>query len=164
MLHRVWLLTGAKCVRQQPSENFDIQNSLSTPLLIPVNENECHPSYVDELNQQKAKWVGGHDVSGHVYLLMLSSFILFITLKPCIQNLLQSRNRDTNKEDRSNQNIRDVNENEKTAKVSKVNEINIINKAVILLTTTLLIIWLWMLLITCVYFHTPYEKLTGLCE
>ena len=84
---------------------------------------------MDELNQQKAKWVGGHDVSGHVYLLMLSSFILFITLKPCIQNLLQSRNRDTNKEDRSNQNIRDVNENEKTAKVSKVNEINIINNS-----------------------------------
>ena len=119
---------------------------------------------MDEINQQKAKWVGGHDVSGHVYLLMLSSFILFITLKPCIQNLLQGPNQNTNKEDRSSQNISKVNENEKTVKAGKVNEINILNKLVILLTTTLLIIWLWMLLITCIYFHTPYEKLTGLCE
>lgn len=148
LLHRVWLMTGAQCVIEDV--NGDSEGTPATPLLVPVNHLECYPqqlpadgSFTTQSNP--AKWVGGHDVSGHTFLLVLSAYIIYITLKPCFAHLT--------KEDSA-----------RDEKAPLQRSVSAVHRVAVYSSIALLVLWIWMLLVTCVYFHTPFEKLTGLCE
>lgn len=145
LLHRIWLITGAQCVREEDN----LEGTPATPLLVPVNHLECYPQPLNSADisapLKAAKWVGGHDVSGHTFLLMLSAYVIFVTLKPCYSHLIK---------------VNSV----KDEKAPLQSGLSILHKVAVYFSIALLLLWIWMLLVTCVYFHTPYEKFTGLCE
>ncbi|TIC72801.1 hypothetical protein E3Q00_03588 [Wallemia mellicola] len=143
LLHRIWLITGAQCVREEDN----LEGTPATPLLVPVNHLECYPQPLNSADisapLKAAKWVGGHDVSGHTFLLMLSAYVIFVTLKPCYSHLIR---------------VNSV----KDEKAPLQSGLSILHKVAVYFSIALLLLWIWMLLVTCVYFHTPYEKFTGL--
>ncbi|KAK9899054.1 hypothetical protein P389DRAFT_42925 [Cystobasidium minutum MCA 4210] len=93
--------------------------------------------------RKSAYWVGGHDLSGHAFLLSMSTLFLLSEIAPTMaQTYLSSSS---------------------TPSVSKRIEQGSKNRRYAALAIVLLIsLWYWMLLMTSLYFHTPQEKFTGL--
>ncbi|KAI5481782.1 inositol phospholipid biosynthesis protein SCS3 [Pseudohyphozyma bogoriensis] len=99
-------------------------------------------------------WKGGHDVSGHTFMMVLASLLLFQTITPTLVSfplvqriiaILRPSTPSTSLEDE---------------------EKPLVPTTPVLLATyanlALIGLWWWMLLMTSVYFHTPLEKISGL--
>jgi hypothetical protein len=82
----------------------------------------------------KPRFLRGHDVSGHVFLLTLSVLFLADQLKPSITVYANQR---------------------MAAYIPSVHRI------AMYFAFTLSALWLWMVLMTGVYWHTPSEKISG---
>ncbi|ODV63050.1 uncharacterized protein ASCRUDRAFT_74455 [Ascoidea rubescens DSM 1968] len=130
-------------------------------------------------------WKGGHDPSGHVFLLVHSSLFLIFELLPNLSIYLNDfiyqnsnnyyfaslidylkLNKNIDQKLKDNDSINNNNNN-------KTNQINNKDKSItnllfqlsknsLSLTFLLLSLWYFMLLITSIYFHSVYEKLFGL--
>lgn len=100
-------------------------------------------------------WRGGHDISGHVFLLILSSAMLWLELLPAVlrmEGLREARRIRT--QDGLNRSA--ALESDDRAQGARDMGVGIqVSLAVAVLS------W-WMLLMTAAYFHTWFEKLTGL--
>lgn len=88
-------------------------------------------------------FANGHDVSGHVFLLTYASLLLLTVISRSLPFLYTSIFH------RSSKNI------------SPDRLLSIPHTVVTSLVVTLTLLWEWMLIMTCLYFHTPLEKLTG---
>ncbi|KAF1816497.1 hypothetical protein P152DRAFT_388994 [Eremomyces bilateralis CBS 781.70] len=95
------------------------------------------------------QWRGGHDISGHVFMLVLGSAMVAAEVAPAVVSwvrLVRDRNGVTTTMGSDGQETDD----------SAVSGLGVKAAAVYLALS-----W-WMLLMTALYFHTWFEKLTGL--
>lgn len=100
-------------------------------------------------------WRGGHDISGHVFLLILSSAMLWLELLPAVLRMegLREARRIRTHDGLNRSAAVESNDRVQSAKVMGVG--GWVSLAVAVFS------W-WMLLMTAAYFHTWFEKLTGL--
>lgn len=104
-------------------------------------------------------WKGGHDISGHVFLLIMGSALLWFEVLPAIthaEGLRDGRRimlRDRKVASVAVEKVRDGTENQK--------ELDTTNRGVKFAIGVVGLMW-WMLLMTAAYFHTWFEKFTGL--
>ncbi|PWY98957.1 hypothetical protein BCV70DRAFT_201172 [Testicularia cyperi] len=154
---RLLTATGAICVPStdplSPIEALYCQNR--SPL-----SSSTHPALfpASGLGKSTARaiWKGGHDISGHTFLMVLSSLFLLEDLAPYIPRFLGLANGNGilqsifPQSSWSSQPNTFVGPNAPKA------------KAAVLATLGLVALWSWMLLNTAIYFHTPQEKVSGL--
>lgn len=108
----------------------------------------------------KAYWKGGHDISGHTYILILSSMYLLEELTPYLPHLLPSSLQSyiSNWIPRQHWSIISpfTQSSQVTAEQATIN--------IIVVTSILFLLsgWSLSLLFTAIFFHTPSEKISGL--
>ena len=103
------------------------------------------------------QWTGGHDISGHVFLLILGSAMLWLELLPAVLRMEGLREaRRIRKQDGSIMSAA-VEIEEPYGASDGQNDSGIGVKAALVVAG---LSW-WMLLMTAAYFHTWFEKLTG---
>lgn len=128
---RVLEFSGAQCVAPDGESGF---MAILEPEL-------CRPGAVRAAaGAPRPYWHGGHDVSGHTFLLVHASLFLVETIAPVLPAVLSKRGHGV-------------------AKTTRVTTAEQAATAFVLLLVTL---WAVMLLTTSVYFHTLPEKLSGL--
>ncbi|KAK8853478.1 hypothetical protein IAR55_004185 [Kwoniella newhampshirensis] len=104
----------------------------------------------------RPRWHKGFDISGHAFLLTLSIMVLARELEPTWRAWLHQGS--TSKKAGKRGAGSDIGGEEETQR----GWLAIVHPVVTLLGTGLLGIWLWMIVMTAVYFHNPPEKLSGL--
>lgn len=105
------------------------------------------------------RWKGGHDISGHVFLLILGSAMLWLELLPAVlkmEGLREARRILTTDGLIRSASVEDESGSERTKQTSETLGFGI--KAALFVAG---LSW-WMLLMTAAYFHTWFEKFTGL--
>ena len=111
------------------------------------------------------QWKGGHDISGHVFLLILGSAMLWLELLPAVlrmEGLREARRINTtgglvrSASIETQPDRKDVRENLQN-NVGEQKDLGIGIKVALLVAG---LSW-WMLLMTAAYFHTWFEKFTG---
>lgn len=142
-----------RAVERDASSAGDEVGSLPTTAAIPLptvvpgleagGVHSKHQDHHHHRPQRSAYWVGGHDLSGHAFLLSMSTLFLLSEIAPTLaQTYLSSSS---------------------TPSVAKRIEQASRNRRYAALAIVMLIsLWYWMLLMTSLYFHTPQEKFTGL--
>lgn len=106
----------------------------------------------------KGRWTGGHDISGHVFLLILGSAMLWLELLPAVlkmEGLREARRIMT-----TGGLIRSATIEAQTDEI-QVGEPKELGIGIKVALGVAGLSW-WMLLMTAAYFHTWFEKLTGL--
>ncbi|KAF2198185.1 hypothetical protein GQ43DRAFT_443588 [Delitschia confertaspora ATCC 74209] len=108
-------------------------------------------------------WKGGHDISGHVFLLILGSALLWFEILPALTRAEGLR--DGRKITLDDGKIASVAVEKQRGLsglgVDMKNEDGTTRKGVKLAIGVMALMW-WMLLMTAAYFHTWFEKFTGL--
>ena len=132
LMERSFRITGGTCELLLSDSTARRADSIPEPL----TEIAC--------KMAGGKWRGGHDISGHVFLLVLSSAALVIEAVP----FLRAKNQAPQQNRRSD--AAELRDNGGEYVYEKSPEI--------LLTTFVVIMDLWMLLMTATYFHTFQEK------
>lgn len=117
-------------------------SSIPLPTTVPHAEHG-HASSHRGHQRKSAYWVGGHDLSGHAFLLSMSSLFLLSEIAPTLAQTYLSSSSQPSMSRRIEQGSR----NRRYAALAIV---------------ALISLWYWMLLMTSLYFHTPQEKFTGL--
>ena len=104
------------------------------------------------------QWQGGHDISGHVFLLILGSAMLWMELLPAVLRMegLREARRIVTKGGLVRS--ASVETHERPGNMYVPSELGIGIKGSLVVAG---LSW-WMLLMTAAYFHTWFEKLTGL--
>lgn len=158
IIDRIMTHTGGQCMINSVAVNPSLCYSrtsltgVSNPGLfaqLPVAVQEMdltHPLY--------AGWHGGHDVSGHTFILVLGMLLLNETLIPFMPYVLPSFSRFRE----SIPHALYASNNVFRVSSKRARIVNIAVMAVALLVLTL---WSSMLFLTSIYFHYPGEKLTG---
>jgi Fat storage-inducing transmembrane protein len=144
LFERLAVASGGSCVLHLPSDTSD-----NHPVVLPVPLEYCstktivspntHPSLftatlvtsLDPTWMARPRLYSGHDVSGHIFLLTLSSLFLHSQLEPAWKL------------------------------ISSPKPTSVLFKLAVAAATALFGIWLLMTLATSIYWHTPFEKLTG---
>lgn len=95
--------------------------------------------------QVKGHWKGGHDPSGHVFLLVLGSIVLWfevlsVDVSREVQNFIRRFKEQGNASEK----------------------VILVFKSSIILALALLWLWWWMLLTTSIHFHSFIEQMSGL--
>ncbi|KAH3680223.1 hypothetical protein WICMUC_000488 [Wickerhamomyces mucosus] len=129
IMDRIFINTGGIC------DYDDIVNNQS--LFNDVGSKACR--------KLQGIWTGGHDPSGHVFLLVQSSIILWFELLD-IRTLAE---------------LKKFGDNYQGKRQWKERALLIASSSIIVLFA-LLTLWWFMLLITSIHFHSFPEKLTGL--
>ncbi|KAF1994694.1 hypothetical protein P154DRAFT_526867 [Amniculicola lignicola CBS 123094] len=105
-------------------------------------------------------WKGGHDISGHVFLLILASALLWFETLPSLtraEGLRDGRRIMLDDGKVASVSVEKSREHEKKITDEEENVRSGVKVALVVLG----LMW-WMLLMTAAYFHTWFEKLTGL--
>ncbi|TKY88560.1 hypothetical protein EX895_002549 [Sporisorium graminicola] len=148
---RILTATGAVCVPstnpdQSPVE--DLYCRTRTPL-----STSSHPALFATSSAAsksiRAIWKGGHDISGHTFIMVLSSLLLLEDVAPYLSVLL------------GRSAIGGLLGGVKRGGVGRTRWTGSAYAAVGA-SVGLVGLWSWMLLNTAVYFHTPQEKVSGL--
>lgn len=152
IMDRIFVLTGGKCTNIQSSHlgKFKdqtifskIENSISNYETNLINSYTCRGV--------RGEWTGGHDPSGHVFLMIHSSIYMFFEIAPYWSSWHQLV-----------ANIRSL----ITQLKQSANPLNTITKLVTqnphMVVIPLIGLWWFMLLMTNLYFHSIGEKLVGL--
>jgi len=115
-------------------------NPKTHPLLFQVLEatHDIHKDIHAALRLPPPRWSGGFDISGHAFLLTLGALILAAEVAPSWR-AYRARGY--------------------TQRVGKSARLHAIATV---LATALIALWIWMLLMTAIYFHDVDEKLAGL--
>lgn len=152
LAERILTATGAVCV---PSSNAGLGKveemycRTRTPL-----SSTSHPALFSGSGAAKsirAAWRGGHDISGHTFIMVLSSLLLLEDIAPYLAALL------------NNSSIgRVVFGDAKVDHRAKAVMGEQKAKLAVAASMALIGLWSWMLLNTAIYFHTPQEKVSGL--
>lgn len=158
LIDRSFTLTGGAC---EILDDPEVTEKMSKPALA-LTHAACR--------KIGGQWKGGHDISGHVFLLILGSGLLWMEVLPVLLNargLRQERvvqrmdGRLTSAGDlvRSPEDEHDL----ATAVKEKLNEQEVLVTGLgIKFAIGVMALCWWMLLMTAAFFHTWFEKLTGL--
>lgn len=107
------------------------------------------------------RWMGGHDISGHVFLLILGSGMLWLELLPVVVSWTGLREaRRINSSDGRVQSASAETASDGQAGKGNVQVPGHLGVGVKLALGVATLSW-WMLLMTAAYFHTWFEKFTG---
>ncbi|KAF3985125.1 hypothetical protein FT663_05262 [Candidozyma haemuli var. vulneris] len=139
IMDRVFVYTGGKCVAP---------DSKHWGHLFEEVDGLFHSQRISSFACRaiQGKWEGGHDPSGHVFLLVHSSLYLFFEIKPYWKGWQQFT-----------RNVARLRGPNLPAKI-----IDTLNTTPQILAIVLLALWWFMLLMTNMYFHSIAEKLVGL--
>ena len=152
---RILTATGAVCVPstdpQSPVDSLYCHSH--TPLSSATHPALFSSNSAASLKSSKsirAMWKGGHDISGHTFIMVLSSLLLLEDLAPYLAALLG----------------RSALGRLLFPKPAPLGAARPTwtpqAKVAVAATLGLVGLWSWMLLNTAIYFHTPQEKVTGL--
>jgi Inositol phospholipid synthesis and fat-storage-inducing TM len=152
LIDRSFTSTGGRCVPQHSQAFYSSSStSSSSPAAASsLGARAIHLSSVATNVSCKAKggqWLGGHDISGHFFMLVLSSACLFLEFfisESQVQAAEDARGEKTSEEQ------------EETEAVVKA------RLWAHYLVWTVIVLDGWMLLMTAIWFHTLFEKLSGL--
>ncbi|KAH3678865.1 hypothetical protein WICPIJ_008820 [Wickerhamomyces pijperi] len=130
IMDRVFLLTGGSCLQDSSKSSLGILTSS-------IGSHVCR--------KVKGEWIGGHDPSGHVFLLVHSSILLWFDVLELEvgEELLAFWNSFSQRK-------------------SVWNRTKAVLSNSLILLLSLILLWWWMLLITSIHFHSFAEKITGL--
>lgn len=106
---------------------------------------EAHEEIHRALRLAPPRWSGGFDVSGHAFLLTLGAVILGAEIAPSWRRALAERRGLRGPDSSTGRGLKGV--------------LHVISTVA---GTALIGLWIWMLLMTAVYFHETREKLAGL--
>lgn len=112
------------------------------------------------------KWTGGHDISGHVFLLILGSALLWMEVLP---TLLRASGLHEERRVRvgSGKVVKTRSIVDGTVKmgdyVPQSREEKEVTKLSVKVVVGIVGLMWWMLLMTAAFFHTWFEKFTGFC-
>lgn len=163
LTERILTATGAVCVPStDPSAPIEqLYCRTRSPL-----SSQTHPalfagSKANSVSRHsiRAFWKGGHDISGHTFIMVLSSLFLLQEVAPYLPWFLSSFV--------SNAAIRRLFPSSQWARLASnpfASASPTATQARVALGSVLalLSLWSWMLLNTAIYFHTPQEKISGL--
>lgn len=150
IMDRVFIATGGGCSDVDLTEKFSHLSKLFRKV---KDSNLAHSTQVSSWVCRKVggTWDGGHDPSGHIFLLTLSSFVLLRELaiykgESSLMKLI-------------------VTELKRTKKLFRTLQVK--NwKAALHFTDIcvfwLCVLWVWMIFTTSIFYHSVFEKLTGL--
>ncbi|KAJ1025873.1 hypothetical protein NDA16_002499 [Ustilago loliicola] len=150
---RILTATGAICVpsgdpQQSPVEELYCRTR--TPL-----SSSSHPALFSSSSLKsksiRAMWKGGHDISGHTFIMVLSALLLLEDIAPYLAALLGP-----------NSAIVKSLFPQATWLHAARTRWTPAAKGAVAATLGLVALWSWMLLNTAIYFHTPQEKVSGL--
>ncbi|KAI5962118.1 uncharacterized protein KGF55_003194 [Candida pseudojiufengensis] len=141
IMDKVFVFTGGVCQLETPTAAASIHQTFMQDLETLIWKSSSISSY--HCRKIKGKWSGGHDPSGHVFLLVQASIYLFFEIENYI-NWVQL--------------INDI----KLIKKKKIEPLTLVQTIVEIATISLIGLWWFMLLMTNVYFHSILEKLVGL--
>lgn len=144
VLERLLVVSGGSCVLQLPPDipekppvilNVPLEYCYTKTILSPIT----HPALFTAslMSSLDSTWAaiprlyGGHDVSGHIFLLTLSVLFLHNRLEPAWKLILSPE------------------------------PTSVLFKLAVVTATALFGLWLLMTFVTAIYWHTPFEKLTG---
>ena len=144
ILERLVVASGGSCVLRLPPDapeknpviltvplEYCYTQTIISPNSHPALFTESLVSSLDSTWTAVPKLYSGHDVSGHIFLLTLSALFLHSQIEPAWKLVLSS---------------------ESTSLPFKLS---------VVASSALFVLWLVMTLATSVYWHTPFEKLTG---
>ncbi|SNX86423.1 related to SCS3 - protein required for inositol prototrophy [Melanopsichium pennsylvanicum] len=153
LAERILTYTGAVCV-----PNTELQSPIDelycrtrTPL-----SSSSHPALFSASSSSKTirpMWRGGHDISGHTFIMVLSSLLLLEDIAPYLAQLLGRG---------SLRKFLFQGQQYSNAFVPGRVLWTMKAKAAVAATLALVGLWSWMLWNTAIYFHTPQEKVSGL--
>lgn len=159
IMDKVFLLTGGSCYNIPESKPPTPDSPLNVMDFsvdgLPKGESMLWSNSISskQCRRLRGSWFGGHDPSGHVYILTLSaSFLLSQILYFYSYNQLVGRWKKM---------VRHV-----SSRWRRGDYLDILRHMVFangyLFLLTLCVLWYWMLLMTSIYFHSMPEKLVGL--
>ncbi|EST09114.1 Fat storage-inducing transmembrane protein [Kalmanozyma brasiliensis GHG001] len=140
---RILTATGAVCVPTGTGGGKVEEMYCRTRTPLASDHPALHSSGLTAKNV-RAMWKGGHDISGHTFIMVLSSLLLLEDVAPYLAALLGRSLF-----------------GKSTAQASRTRWTGTAYAAVGV-TLGLVGLWSWMLLNTAIYFHTPQEKVSGL--
>ena len=163
LAERVLTATGGTCVAGPGmSDSIDSAYCRSRSTITPSS----HPSLFVGLSLGEKKalrpiWKGGHDISGHTFLMVLSALFLLEEVAGFLPYLLPSAS--TGLFPRQMWAVSNPFRLSRTDKDHTTQgEVDWRAVAAVSFALALVGLWSWMLLMTALYFHTPQEKITGL--
>ncbi|KAK6199410.1 inositol phospholipid synthesis and fat-storage-inducing TM-domain-containing protein [Scheffersomyces amazonensis] len=154
IMDKIFILTGGKCV----IEHKDVVHKHSHLIqFFQEIENGFESSIISSYSCRKLRgnWEGGHDPSGHVFLMIHSSLYLFLETLPYWKSwthLINEVKNVINKLKTSNKSVPE--------KVVDILYFIIDNPHVVIIQ--LISLWWFMLFMTNIYFHSLGEKFVGL--
>lgn len=148
---RILTATGAVCVPSTDPHSSveDLYCRTRTPL-----SSSSHPALFSSQSSKsiRAMWKGGHDISGHTFIMVLSSLLLLEDVAPYLAEILG----------RSALGQLLFPQQQQASAVRGRTNWTPQAKVAVAATLGLVGLWGWMLLNTAIYFHRPQEKISGL--
>ncbi|CAK9441211.1 uncharacterized protein LODBEIA_P50800 [Lodderomyces beijingensis] len=157
IMDKVFVFTGGVCTLEQatPQEahrHHSYHASIARHFIQDLEDSVWKSSSVSSYHCRKIKgnWIGGHDPSGHVFLLIHASLYLFLESAPYFNwsSILAALKRKPRKEKLDDDVVVVVED-----KVEVASQLCVVG---------LISMWWFMLLMTNIYFHSIGEKLVGL--
>ncbi|PWN46909.1 hypothetical protein IE53DRAFT_283674 [Violaceomyces palustris] len=133
LTERILMLTGAECV----SPSLSSLSSLDPQSCLKVSTSTQSIQSTGGGGGVRPNWRGGHDLSGHTFLLTLSTLCILEDLTPFLPKLLGGGGLDRTQQRDWKRSLS------------------------LTFSLTLISIWSWMLLMTSLYFHSPAEKVSA---
>lgn len=155
IMDKVFVATGGKCIDVEKGKVMQKMASLSHAFVESGVEGIVESNRITSktCRQLRGNWTGGHDPSGHVFILIHASLYMFFEISPYWISWKQF----INKFVRLNSSWKD---DSLVIKGNKLGRFLINNPVVIVMM--LIGLWWFMLLMTNIYFHSIGEKLVGL--
>lgn len=149
IMDKIFVWSGGYCVVDSKTSKIDKFISLFD---INQEKNLLQSNVISSYSCRKLKgsWEGGHDPSGHVFLLVHSSLFLFFEIKQYWKSWSYIYENCK----------RNVQEFKSSRDWNQIINIFLLNPQVIVIL--LMSLWWFMLLMTNAYFHSLFEKLAGL--
>ncbi|GJJ06621.1 hypothetical protein Clacol_000814 [Clathrus columnatus] len=143
LFDRLWVASGGECMIRLPDGHepailkIPSEYCVSRSIISPQTHPALFTSFMESNTIQatwktSAKLYRGHDVSGHIFLLTLAVLFLHDQLQPAWRTITSGR--------LSN---------------------SLPYKVAVAFSTLLMSLWLFMILMTSIYWHSPFEKLSG---
>ncbi|RLV91409.1 FIT family protein scs3 [Spathaspora sp. JA1] len=149
IMDRIFVFTGGKCVAENvPSHHVG--------LFLNLGNGKSESKLISSYSCKRIKggsWEGGHDPSGHVFLLIHSSLYLFLETSQYWPGWMELINP-----------LSEIAHNHEKSMIEKIKSVIILGIKIHphLLIIVLISFWWFMLLTTNIYFHSIGEKLVGM--
>ncbi|PWN32251.1 uncharacterized protein FA14DRAFT_86545 [Meira miltonrushii] len=177
VMERIRHYTGAVCVPVHHSTPQTSSSAINSLLPSTIETQHCytgaslseksHPQLFNSFGTSnvsagilRPRWKGGHDISGHTYILIISSLYLLEEITPFLPYLFPTS---------FHQSIASILPrplwapvNPFSASAQQSQTLATRNLIAISAILALLTLWTGSLMVTSIYFHTPQEKVSGL--